>query len=189
MKKPYIDSNKSDFLLDNKLTENQILKDFIKEKLHLSDAQIRQVVESKKEILAPVSIFRNRLSTLEILAKFLKENKNLTFSEIARLLNRDERTVWHAYRRSLRKKIILNIPKDYIFSKLHNEENIREEADSITIPISLFAARDYSPLETLVAYLKDSHQLKFNHIAALLDCSPKTVWTVYNRKQKKDATR
>lgn len=172
MKKPYIDSNKYNFLRDSRLQENQILKDFIKEELHLSDQEITKIVESKKEILAPVSIFRNKLSTLEILVKFLKETKQLTFSEISRLLNRDERTIWHAYHRTVKKGIkIIIVDSD------------------LTIPVSLFASREYSPLETLVAYLKDSHQLKFNEIAALLDCSPKTVWTVYNRKQKKDAPR
>lgn len=168
MKKTYIDSNRSNFLLNSKLTENKILKDFIKEKLHLSEKEIGQIIERKKEILAPISIFRNKLSTLEILVKFLKEQKQLTFSEIARLLGRDERTIWHAYQRAVRKKIEITV------------------ADSDpTIPVALFATRDYSPLETLVGYLKDSHQLKFNEISALLDLSPKTVWTVYHRKQKK----
>ena len=170
MKKSYIDSIKPDFLLDSKLKENQILKDFIKEKLQLSDTQIEQVIESRKEILAPISIFRNKLSTLEILVKFLKENKDLTFSEISRLLNRDERTIWHAYQRAAKKGIKLFITDS-----------------DLTIPVSLFASRDYSPLETIVAYLKDSHQLKFNQIAVLLDLSPKTVWTVYQRYKKKTA--
>ena len=168
MKEPYIDSNKYNFLPDSVLQENQILKDFIKEKLQLSEQEIAKIVESKKEITAPISIFRNKLSTLEILVKFLKETKEFTFSEISRLLNRDERTIWHAYQRAVKKNI-----------------GIKVTDSEISIPVSLFAEREYSPLETLVAYLKDSHQLKFNEIAALLDLSPKTVWTVYNRKQQK----
>jgi len=170
--KPYIDSKKKDVLLDEKLQENLILKEFIKAKLHLTEKEIATIIEREKEIVLPISIFRNKLSTLEIIVKFLKEVKLLNFSEISRLLGRDERTIWHAYQRAIRKNIEITV------------------ADSdITIPVSLFASRDYSPLETVVAYLKDSHQLKFNEIAALLDLSPKTIWTVYNRKQKKNVPR
>ncbi len=172
MVKPYIDSKKKDVLLDEKLQENLILKEFIKAKLHLTEKEIATIIEREKEIVLPISIFRNKLSTLEIIVKFLKEVKLLNFSEISRLLGRDERTIWHAYQRAIRKNIEITV------------------ADSdITIPVSLFASRDYSPLETVVAYLKDSHQLKFNEIAALLDLSPKTIWTVYNRKQKKNVPR
>ena len=175
MKKPYIRSKGTRIALDLRLQENLILKEYLKKKLQLSDQEIQNIIERGKEILLPVSIFRNKLSTLEIIVKFLKENKNLTFSEISRLLNRDERTIWHAYRRAARKKIEITV------------------ADSdLTIPVSLFATRKYSPLETVVAYLKDSQQLKLNEIAALLNCSPKTIWTVYNRKQRKqqkDVTR
>ncbi len=172
-KESYIDSRKKKSLLDGSLeTENQILKNYLKEKLRISEKQIKQIIEERREIFLPVSIFRNKLSTLEIIVKYLNEVKKLSFVEISRLLNRDDRTVWHAYRRAVKKKIGIKV--------LDSE---------IKIPVSIFSNRKYSALELLVAHLKDSHKLKFTEIAALLDCSPKTVWTVYQRVKKKNASK
>ena len=59
--------------------------------------------ESKFPI--PISIFTNRkLSVLESIAGYLKDNFNLRYSEIAALLNRDERNIWTVYNRYKKKK-------------------------------------------------------------------------------------
>lgn len=180
MKKTYIDSKKNKIPVDSNiknstkkdlLSENQFLKEYLKKQIGLSKKQILEIIE-KKDILLPISIFRNKLSTLEVIVKYLHENKKLSFSEISSLLKRDDRTIWHAYQRSLKKKILLKILDS-----------------SIKIPVSIFSDRNYSPLEILVSHLKDSHQLKFTEIAALLDLSPKTVWTVYRRYTEKDASK
>ena len=61
-----------------------------------------QVKESK--ILIPISIFTNRkLSVLESIIGYLKDNFNLRYSEIAALLNRDERNIWTVYNRYKKK--------------------------------------------------------------------------------------
>lgn len=175
MKKSYIDSRKNEIIVDKTvrkdalLHENQLLKAYLKEKLQLSEQKIKEICQ-KTEIALPISIFQNKLSSLEVVVKYLKEHQQLNFAAIARILNRDERTVWHAYQRSVQKKYHLNI------------------VDSeITIPVSQFSERKYAPLEVVVAFLKDSHSLTFTDIAALLDRSPKTVWTIYQRIQKKNA--
>ena len=55
-------------------------------------------------ICVPISVFKNReLSLLENLVVFLKE-KPLKFSEIARLLHRDQRTVWTVHSRATKKR-------------------------------------------------------------------------------------
>ena len=186
MNNSYINSRTSGFSLNKKLKknkisrkelsslfkENRILKNLIKEKLNFSEEQIKSIIEEKKEILLPVSIFKNKLSTLEIIVKYLHETEKLKFSEISEILQRDERTIWHAYRRSKKKGISLIISQ----SKLK-------------IPISIFSSRKYAPLEVLVAYLKDSHSLKNTEIADLLALSSKTVWTVYQRKKRKDESK
>tara|TARA_Y100000310_G_C20607360_1_gene776222 strand:- start:730 stop:945 length:216 start_codon:yes stop_codon:yes gene_type:complete len=52
----------------------------------------------------PTSIFLDRsISVLEAIAKYLKEEKNLTYHQIAVLLNRDDRTIWTCYNRAIRK--------------------------------------------------------------------------------------
>jgi len=61
--------------------------------------------ESAKSIIMPSSIFRDReLSVLEAIVEFFKERKKMKYSEIARLLNRDDRTIWTAYKRAKEKR-------------------------------------------------------------------------------------
>ena len=53
----------------------------------------------------PTSILYDRtLSVLEALTEYLKESKNLTYHEIALLLNRDDRTIWTCYNRAQKKR-------------------------------------------------------------------------------------
>ena len=60
------------------------------------------VKESK--LFIPVSILQNRkFSVLEAIVSYLKDNFNLRYSEIAVLLNRDERNMWAVYNRAKRK--------------------------------------------------------------------------------------
>jgi hypothetical protein len=56
-------------------------------------------------IVIPSSIFQDRqLSVLEAMVEYFKEKKGMRYSEIARLLNRDDRTVWTAYKRAKEKR-------------------------------------------------------------------------------------
>jgi hypothetical protein len=52
----------------------------------------------------PVSILKDRKkSVLENIVFYLKENFNLTYHNIAVLLNRNDRTVWTVYQRAIKK--------------------------------------------------------------------------------------
>lgn len=56
---------------------------------------------SNDEIKIPVSIFSDRsLASLEVVVEYLKEIKNLSYHEIAVLLNRNDRTIWTCYHRA-----------------------------------------------------------------------------------------
>ncbi|MFH2028209.1 MAG: hypothetical protein ABIJ08_03655 [Nanoarchaeota archaeon] len=56
-------------------------------------------------LLIPSTIFRDRkISVLEAVVEYLKDEKNLTYHEIAVLLNRDDRTVWTCYSRAKKKR-------------------------------------------------------------------------------------
>lgn len=58
-----------------------------------------------KGLTIPSSIFRDReLSVLEAIAVYLKDSRNMRYAEIARLLNRDDRTIWTAYNRAKGKR-------------------------------------------------------------------------------------
>ena len=52
----------------------------------------------------PVSILQNRkLSVLENIVSYLKDNFSLSYHKIALLLNRNDRTIWTVYQRAKRK--------------------------------------------------------------------------------------
>ena len=59
----------------------------------------------KKEVLIPLLVFQDRtISVFESMIKYLKEELNLRYHEIAVLLNRNDRTIWTVYNRAAKKK-------------------------------------------------------------------------------------
>lgn len=142
----------------------------LKSKYKLSSSDILSQID-KKEILIPCEIFSEKLSSLETIVKYLKENLNLTTKQISSLLNRDEKTIWQAYDSSKKKysdKIIIKSSKYYL-------------------PISIFVDRNYAILESIVKYLKENYNLSYHEIAVLLKRNDRTIWTVYNRAKKKNS--
>ena len=87
----------------------------IAEKLNRNEITIRtsykkakekqeEIIKVKKtDILLPISIFKDRrLTTLELIIIYLKE-KGMKYSEIAELLDRDQRNIWTIYSRARKK--------------------------------------------------------------------------------------
>jgi hypothetical protein len=53
----------------------------------------------------PTFLFKDRsVAVLEALVEYLKDHKELSFHEIAMLLNRNDRTIWTVYRRAKLKR-------------------------------------------------------------------------------------
>ena len=171
MKKSYIISKKEvnktipskEIYQKNKELFREISK--IKQEYKLSDKDLLNLIN--KQILIPISIFFNS-SPLESLVKYLKENLNLNFHEIARLLSRDQRTIWVTYNNINKKNIELNTK-----SKL-------------LIPIEIFSNRKLSSLENLVSYLLNLNY-SFSQISNLLNRDYRTIWTCHQRAKKKNA--
>lgn len=66
----------------------------------------KQFIAKEEIYQIPISIFSNRkLSVLESLVSYLKDTQNLKFSQIAVLLNRDQRTIWTSYSRARKKNV------------------------------------------------------------------------------------
>jgi len=129
-------------------------------------------IDRSHEILLPTTIFCDRsLSFLESIVVYLREEYKLGFSEIARLLNRNRRTIWTIYQRSVAKRTTTP-PKVKIVS-------------NIFIPLSVVRDRRLSILEIVVKYLVDKTSLTNHQIALLLNRSDKTIWTVKDRTKKK----
>ena len=140
----------------------------LKQKYNYSDEEVFRLWSNGNEFLVPVAIFAGKLSPAEALAKFLKENHELGFNEISRLIGRDARSVWANYKRAVKK---MPWPLE-----------IRE---SIAVPASIFNS-EKSILEAIVSYLKDVRKMRNKKIAQSLNKNPSNIWTVYSRSLKKN---
>jgi IS30 family transposase len=113
----------------------------------------------------PLKLFSNRkLGVLEVIVKYLKENQNLPYNEIASLLNRDDRTIWTSYNKAIKK---------------HKDKFSQNNTD--TIDISIFHDRKQAPLQALVNHLKEKG-MSYKKIAEALNRSYKTIWITNKRK-------
>lgn len=119
--------------------------------------------------LIPCSIFNDKLSSLECIAKYLVENNGLRVSFIAKLFGRTNKTVWQAYRDSSRKM----------------PQRLSKLSSKFWIPTSIFADRGLSVLEHICVYLKSNYNLTFKQIADIVCRDVTTVKTVYYRAFKK----
>lgn len=140
-------------------------------RLGLSEEQIVRLLKERGEAIhVPVSVFSNtKLSGLELVCKYLKDELSIHFSEVARLLSRDYRTVWTTCAVADKKhKGALSVPKSRYF-----------------FPTLILTDRRLSVLEAIVAYLKDELGLRFTEIAAELHRDQRNIWTVYSRARKK----
>lgn len=80
------------------------VRDIYKTYAHAFDKSSLIEVKSVHTLLVPVSIFADRrLSALENLVLYLKENLKLSYRQISVLLNRNERTIWTVYQRARQK--------------------------------------------------------------------------------------
>lgn len=140
----------------------------LKENYDMSDEEILSKVKGSDEQFIPASIFSYDLSPAEAIVKYLKEEKELRYKEIGELISRDERGVWGSYKRALTK---------------HPARLVIKEND-VMIPVSVFKNKK-SIFESLVSYLIDIKKMKGSEIAKLLNKSASTIWTVYNRANRK----
>lgn len=135
-------------------------------------SNVKKITKADRALVfIPTGIFVNRkLSFLESIVKYLKENQGYTFHEISILINRDERNVWTLYNRVKKKRASVDI---------------EVKPDSLGIPVNVLCDRRLSILEVVVVYLKGTLNLPNNVIGKLLDRSNKTIWTCYSRACKK----
>ena len=67
--------------------------------------RIKKSFSKNSKFHIPVKIFSDRsVSVFEILTEYCHDSLNLKFSQIARLTDRDDRTIWTVYRRTIKKR-------------------------------------------------------------------------------------
>ena len=169
------DKKRDTFNLNSENAEERFLIDIfgqiterLKQKYNYSDEEIFSLSNNENVLLIPVTIFSGKLSPAEALAKFLKENYDLSYHEISQLIGRNERSIWANYRRAVKK-----MPWPF------------EIKESIAVPVSIFNS-EKSILEALIFYLKDVKKLQNKKVAQLLNKKPTNIWNVHARAKKKE---
>ena len=142
---------------------NEVLIKHILEKSDIPD-----IIKVRKVI--PLAIFQVKaLSILEAIVKYLKENGKYKYSQIARLLNRDQRTIWTTYKNA----------KDKFSGKINTKFS------EFDIPVEVFSKKKHSALESMTLHLRKTYDLGFTDIGRLIGRDPKTIWTSNSRAKKK----
>ena len=60
--------------------------------------------QAERYVNVPTFVFKDRtIAALEAIVVYLKDNQGLTYAQIAKLLNRDDRTIWTTYARAKKK--------------------------------------------------------------------------------------
>jgi hypothetical protein len=137
----------------------------------MAKTKIIGVMREDAFIEIPDYVIRDRsLSILEIIVKYLKEEYEFSYHDIALLLNRDDRTIWTVYNRA---------------SKKAGEIKYDKEEHIVDIPTKIFKDRTLSSLEVIVEYMKEELELSLHEIAICLARDDSTVWTIYNRARQK----
>ncbi|MCK5283749.1 MAG: hypothetical protein KAK00_10190 [Nanoarchaeota archaeon] len=162
------DSTISKINNDVDFSEFKQLYDRIKDRYNLTAAELISRLE-REEIIIPCSIFDDKLTILQALCKYLRENLDLSYQKIASLLDRNSRIVWRAYKSSIQIMHGQFVISDY----------------SLSVPVSIFSNRKMSVFENLVVYLKEKRDLRYKDIALLLKRDERTIWTVYKRAMVK----
>jgi len=63
------------------------------------------MIDNTPTMQIPSLVLRDRkISVLESIVEYLKDEKKLTYHEIAVMLNRDDRTIWTCYNRAKTKR-------------------------------------------------------------------------------------
>ena len=121
--------------LDREIEAINIFVQAILKKNDIPFSKLTELLMEKREkktiIKVPCCIFKERsLGILESLTIYLKENLNLSYSDIASLLNRNHSPIWMTY----------NNAKKKFNSKL------TEDKQTLWIPISIFSERKFGLL-------------------------------------------
>lgn len=114
------------------------------------------------EPTVPVGIFASD-STLRALVRHLRDNRNLSTTQIATMLGRTPQCIAATYRAS---------------SPLPAVDD-----NALRIPVRIFRS-PLSPLEALVTHLRASG-LRNSEVATLLALDPRTTWTATKRAEAK----
>lgn len=179
--------DKDDYLLSllnresDSLNESlSIIKD-ISKKHNIDFNQVTELLKNRtRYVCIPVGLFRSKLGPLEAVVRYLKDVLEYNFSQIARLLSRDETTIWTTYKNASKGKVVVDLEMSDIDFK-----ELRVKREELIVPASIFAERKLSVLESLCMYLIETFHFNYHTIGLILERDERTIWTCVSRARKK----
>jgi len=133
----------------------------------LSFKRVLEIIAEEKKNSIPLTIFTTKLSPLESITRYLKEELHKGINQIAKMLGKKTSAVSLAYKNAKKKTFLIKETK-------------------IFIPLSEFEKyHGLSILEIIVQYLLKQHY-KLTEIGKIMKRSPKTIWTIKKRAEEKN---
>ncbi|MBU1029853.1 MAG: hypothetical protein ABIC91_02600 [Nanoarchaeota archaeon] len=120
-------------------------------------------LSKKDEVYIPISLFSKGDSCFQVIVKHLKENVGLKFSEIAKITNRDPRTIWNAHAQAKDVSLI-----------------VCEGDSEINIPVSIICNRKKSVLASIALFLQE-RDFSIKEISEMLGKHYQTIFTTIRR--------
>lgn len=168
-------------VMDDVVSELSSFLSGIEEKYGLGFDQIQRIIHDVEQARSlgketivklsdnvPICIFRNdKLSILEAIVKYLRENIGMKYSEIATILKRDMGPIGVTYRNAKRK-----MPSRFVTTP------------SLPLPVAILKNRKLSVLENIVSFFRNKG-MKYSEIASILNRNDRTIWTVSKRAELK----
>jgi DNA-directed RNA polymerase specialized sigma24 family protein len=140
--------------------------EFMKERYGINMEDLAKILNKEDKI--PITIFNDKLSSLESIVKYMKENLNMGYKGIAEVLYKNPGLIGVIYRNAKRKM----------------SEAFEVSPSKVSIPFSAFYP-ELTVFESVVYYLKNNYNFNYRNIAQLLKRDERTIWTVYQRAKKK----
>ena len=156
-----------------------MISEELKEKYSSDDADsINAIIKDLRPLLSmllisfkeniPATIFSKDVGALEALCRYMKENLGMNYHEIAVALSRNDRTVWTACNKAIKKQRELPPVKK----------------TSIMLPVKIFQNRKLTVLEAAIIHLKNGG-MRYSKIGELLHRDQRNIWTIYSRAKNK----
>lgn len=150
-------------------TDTELIKETIKKflKLDITKQELINIMQEIEQDELPIELLTiKKLSNIEAIVKYLRENQQLSYKKIGEKLNRKPMTLAVSYKKAKEK-----MPEKIIITKKE------------TIPFQSFN-NELSILESIIIYLQ-KQGLKQIQISKLTQKNPRTVWTTIQRANEK----
>ena len=159
---------KEEYSEEKEIILNQLIKS-VQEEYKVTRREVLDLIK-EETVNIPISIFLKELGALESLVRYMKENLGMRYNEIAELLDRDQRTIWTAYKKAVEK----------------HPEKLKVKEPEMTLPLEAIKNKELTVLESVIVFLKEKG-LKFSKIANLLGRDQRNIWTIYSKAKKNKA--